>query len=88
MHEHGTEKLAKRAASIEKRIARMKVTDRPKKDKKMSVSFGDPNYETEDVLKVRGITKSYDCLLYTSGRAQRSAGRSFRKHPDARSARA
>ena len=59
MHEHGTEKLAKRAASIEKRIARMKVTDRPKKDKKMSVSFGDPNYETEDVLKVRGITKSF-----------------------------
>lgn len=59
MHEHGTEKLAKRAASIEKRIARMKVTDRPKRDKKMSVSFGDPNYETEDVLKVRDITKSF-----------------------------
>ena len=34
MHEHGTEHLAKRAASIEKRIARMKVTDRPKTDKK------------------------------------------------------
>ena len=32
MHEHGTEHLAKRAASIEKRIARMKVTDRPKTD--------------------------------------------------------
>lgn len=60
MHEHGTEHLAKRAASIEKRIARMKVTDRPRRDKQMSVSFGDPNYETEDVLKVRGITKSYD----------------------------
>lgn len=60
MHEHGTEKLAKRAASIEKRIARMKVTDRPKKQNRMSVSFGDPNYETEDVLKVRGITKSFD----------------------------
>ena len=56
MHEHGTEHLAKRAASIEKRIARMKVTDRPRRDKRMSVSFGDPNYETEDVLKVRGIT--------------------------------
>lgn len=54
MHEHGTEHLAKRAASIEKRIARMKVTDRPRRDKRMSVSFGDPNYETEDVLKVRG----------------------------------
>ena len=60
MHEHGTEHLAKRAASIEKRIARMKVTDRPRRDKRMSVSFGDPNYETEDVLKVRGITKSYE----------------------------
>ena len=60
MHEHGTEHLAKRAASIEKRIARMKVTDRPKKDKKMTVTFGDPNYETEEVLKVRDITKSYN----------------------------
>ena len=49
MHEHGTEHLAKRAASIEKRIARMKVTDRPKTDKKMTVTFGDPNYETEEV---------------------------------------
>lgn len=60
MHEHGTEHLAKRAASIDKRIARMKVTDRPKKNKRMNVSFGDPNYETEDVLKVKGITKSYN----------------------------
>nr|WP_297171888.1 ABC-F family ATP-binding cassette domain-containing protein [uncultured Agathobaculum sp.] len=59
MHEHGTEHLAKRAASIEKRIARMTVTDRPKKDKRMTVTFGDPNYETEEVLKVRNITKSY-----------------------------
>ncbi|MBQ8144211.1 MAG: ABC-F family ATP-binding cassette domain-containing protein, partial [Butyricicoccus sp.] len=60
MHEHGTEHLAKRAASIDKRIARMKVTDRPRKEKMMKVSFGDPNYETEEVLKVNHITKSYD----------------------------
>ena len=26
----------------------------------MQVSFGDPNYETEEVLKIRDITKSYD----------------------------
>ena len=26
----------------------------------MTVTFGDPNYETEEVLKVRDITKSYD----------------------------
>lgn len=60
MHEHGTEHLAKRAASIDKRIARMKVTDRPKKNKRVNVSFGDPNYETEEVLKVKNITKSYN----------------------------
>lgn len=60
MHEHGTEHLAKRAASIDKRIARMKVTDRPKKEKKLSMTFGDPNYETEEVLKVRGICKSFE----------------------------
>ncbi len=60
MHEHGTEHLAKRAASIDKRIARMKVTDRPKKEKKLSMTFGDPNYETEEVLKVRDITKSFE----------------------------
>jgi len=65
MHEHGTEHLAKRAASIEKRIARMKVTDRPPADKRMSVRFGDPNYETEDVLQVRGLSKSFGsrCIL-------------------------
>ena len=60
MHEHGTEHLAKRAASIEKRIARMTVTDRPKADKRMTVTFGDPNYETEELLKVRDISKTYD----------------------------
>lgn len=60
MHEHGTEKLAKRAASIDKRIARMKVTDRPRPEKKLSMSFGDPDYETEEVFKVRGISKAYE----------------------------
>lgn len=60
MHEHGTEHLAKRAASIDKRVARMTVTDRPRPEKRMNLTFGDPNYQTEDVLKVRGICKSYD----------------------------
>lgn len=60
MHEHGTEHLAKRAASIEKRIARLTVTDRPATEKQMSVRFGDPHYETEDVLQVRDLSKSYN----------------------------
>ena len=60
MHQWGTEKMHKRAFSIDKRIARMTVADRPKQQKKMSMSFGDPNYETQNVLKVRGIRKSFD----------------------------
>lgn len=60
MHQWGTEKMHKRAFSIDKRIARMTVADRPKKQKKLSMTFGDPDYETEEVLKVRGICKSFD----------------------------
>ena len=60
MHQWGTEKMHKRAFSIDKRIARMTVADRPKRQKKLSMTFGDPNYETEQVLKVRGICKSFD----------------------------
>ena len=60
MHQWGTEKMHKRAFSIDKRIARMTVSDRPKQQKKLSMMFGDPNYETENVLKVRGICKSFD----------------------------
>lgn len=59
MHEHGTEHLAKRAASIEKRIARMSVTERPRMEHPMKVRFGDPGYETEDVLMVKGICKKF-----------------------------
>ncbi|MDO4174264.1 MAG: ABC-F family ATP-binding cassette domain-containing protein [Eubacteriales bacterium] len=60
MHQWGTEKMHKRAFSIDKRIARMTVADRPKQQKKLSMQFGDPNYETENILKVRGICKSFD----------------------------
>lgn len=60
MHQWGTEKMHKRAFSIDRRIARMTVADRPKKQKKLSMTFGDPDYETEEVLKVRGICKSFD----------------------------
>ena len=60
MHQWGTEKMHKRAFSIDKRIARMTIADRPKKERKMNMMFGDPNYETQEVLKVRGICKSFD----------------------------
>ena len=84
MHEHGTEHLAKRAASIEKRIARMKVTDRPKTDKKMSVTFGDPNYETEEVLKVRVMTDEKYYRMYPLTSATASASRCSARTAQAR----
>ena len=60
MHQWGTEKMHKRAFSLDKRIARMTIADRPKREKKLNMMFGDPNYETQEVLKVRGICKSFD----------------------------
>ncbi len=60
MHEHGTEHLAKRAASIEKRIARMKVTDRPRRDKADDRIFRRPELRDRGGIQGAGITKSYD----------------------------
>lgn len=60
MHQWGTEKMHKRAASIDKRIARMKVGDRPKAEKKLHMTFGDPDFPTEELLFVKHISKSFD----------------------------
>ena len=63
MHEWGTERMHKRAFSMDKRIAKLSVTDRPKKEKKMRVSFNNLDYKTEELLKVREIKKSYNDKL-------------------------
>lgn len=59
MHQWGTERMHKRAFSMDKRIAKMTVSDRPKKAKQMSVNFTNTDYKTEELLKMRDISKSF-----------------------------
>lgn len=60
MHSWGTERMHKRAFSIDKRIEKMSVTDRPKVEKNISVNFNTIEYKTEELLKVRDISKAYE----------------------------
>ncbi|MGX8699483.1 MAG: ATP-binding cassette domain-containing protein [bacterium] len=59
MHEHNTEHLNKRAFSIEKRIARMKTTERPKTEATLRVSFRETEFRADEVLNIRGLKKSF-----------------------------
>ena len=55
----GMDKTFKRVKSMEKRIERMRVTDRPKKERKMEVRFGEREFRGDEVLTIKGLTKSF-----------------------------
>ncbi|MCI8870459.1 MAG: ABC-F family ATP-binding cassette domain-containing protein [Lawsonibacter sp.] len=55
----GNDKIFKRAQSMEKRIERMRTTDRPKKERGMSVRFGEREFRGDEVLTVKGLSKSF-----------------------------
>ena len=59
MHEHNTEMLHKRAFSIEKRIARMQTMNRPTKERKMEVRFGEREFRGDEVLTVKRLEKAF-----------------------------
>ena len=59
MHEHNTELLHKRAFSIEKRIARMRTTDRPTKERKMSVRFGEKEFRGDEMFTIKNLSKGF-----------------------------
>ena len=66
MHEHNTELLHKRAFSIEKRIARMRTTDRPTKERKMTVRFGEKEFHGDEVMTVKNMSKGFgDRILFS-----------------------
>ncbi len=56
----GADKLHKRAFSMEKRIEKMRVTDRPKQEAKMKSRFGEEEFRGDEVLLMRGVTKAFD----------------------------
>ena len=55
----GNDKVFKRAQSMEKRIERMRVTDRPKKERKMEVRFGEREFRGDEVLTIKNLKKSF-----------------------------
>ena len=56
----GNDKIFKRAQSMEKRIERMRVTDRPKKERKMAVRFGEREFRGDEVLSIKRLAKAFD----------------------------
>lgn len=67
MHEHNTELLHKRAFSIEKRIERMRTTDRPAKDKALTAQFVSRNFYGDEVFEIKGVEKSFGERTLFSG---------------------
>ena len=54
----GMDKTFKRVKSMEKRIERMRTTDRPTRERKMEVRFGEREFRGDEVLTIKGLTKS------------------------------
>ena len=55
----GNDKIFKRAQSMEKRIERIRQTDKPKKDRKMAVRFGEREFRGDEVLSIKGLEKAF-----------------------------
>ena len=56
----GNDKIFKRAQSMEKRIERMRTTDKPKKERKLDIRFGERDFRGDEVMVVKGLAKRFD----------------------------
>ncbi len=63
----GNDKIFKRAQSMEKRIERMRTTDRPTRERKMEVRFGEREFRGDEVLTIKGLSKSFGQRTLFSG---------------------
>lgn len=55
----GNDKLYKRAFSMEKRLDKLKLTERPTADKKLSVKFKEASFTGDEAVCLAGLSKSY-----------------------------
>ena len=55
----GMDKTFKRAKSMERRIERMRTTDRPTKERKMTVRFGEKEFRGDEVFTIRNMSKGF-----------------------------
>ncbi len=56
----GADKLHKRAFSMEKRIERMRTTDRPTKERQLDIRFGERDFRGDEVMVVKGLAKAFE----------------------------
>ena len=56
----GNDDLYKRAFSMEKRIERMRTTAKPTKGRKMDARFASREFHGDEILQIKGLTKSFD----------------------------
>jgi ATP-binding cassette subfamily F protein 3 len=55
----GNDALHKRAFSMEKRIERMKTTDKPNRERKLSAQFTSREFEGDEALTLRGVSRAF-----------------------------
>ncbi len=55
----GSDKLHKRAFSMEKRIAKMSTTEKPKTEKRVKARFGELEFNADEALVLKGVSKSF-----------------------------
>ncbi len=56
----GADKLHKRAFSMEKRIDRLRKTDRPTKERQLDVRFGEREFHGDEAIVIKGLSKSFE----------------------------
>ena len=60
MHQRGTERMHKQAFAMEKRIERIRQTQRPTgRARSIQVHFGEREFKGDEVLSIKGLTKSF-----------------------------
>ncbi len=55
----GNDKLHKRAFSMEKRIAKMRTTDKPRQERNLTMSFQSAEFKGDTVFSVEDLTKKF-----------------------------
>ncbi len=55
----GNDKLHKRAFSIEKRMERLKTTDRPKQERTLDIRFGEKQFHGDELVVLEDLAKSF-----------------------------
>ena len=70
----GMDKTYRRAISMEKRIERMRTTDKPTREKKMTAQFRSSEFLGDEVLTLKGVGKSFGERTLFSGVDLKVAG--------------